>query len=61
MTVIDSIDTLANLTKALERKNKNSLVYVAETLEITPHHQHAPAASRFTKFQWAQRLTTWVS
>lgn len=60
--LVDGSDsTLAKLTKTLERKSKNALVYVAETLGITPHHPCTQTKGRFTKLHWSQGLTSWVS
>ena len=52
--------THTSLVKALERKNKNPLVYVAESLGLMPDHQPCQMPSSFTKLHWARCLAAWV-
>ena len=46
--------------KSLERRNKKPLVYVAESLGLSPDHQLGHQPSSFTKLHWAQSLAAWV-
>lgn len=56
-----SAETHTSLVKALERRNKNPLVYVAESLGLSPDHQFGCQPSSFTKLHWARSLAAWVS
>jgi len=57
----NSAETHTSLVKALERRNKNPLVYVAESLGLSPDHQSSRQPSSFTKVHWARSLAAWVS
>jgi hypothetical protein len=46
-------ETRTSLVKALKRRNKNPLVYVAESLGLSPDHQPGQQPSSFTKLHWA--------
>ena len=56
----NSAETHTSFVKALERRNKNPLVYVAESLGLSPDHQSG-CQSSFTKLHWARSLAAWVS
>ncbi len=56
----DTVETRSSLMKALERKKKSPLVYVAESLGLMPDHPYEQQPHSFTKLCWARSLTTWV-
>ncbi len=56
----NTVVTCTSLTKALERRNKKPLVYVAQSLGLVPDHPYEQQPRSFTKLHWARSLTDWV-